>query len=79
MDLNHNYNLVNNYDSFKYKINNDYYQWKEDVKNTKNQIITMFNDLGINIQKYLDNNDDSIFDIDIETEIEKIIIHYIYH
>ena len=72
MDLNHNYNLVNNYDSFKYKINNDYYQWKEDVKNTKNQIITIFNDLGINIQKYLDNNDDSIFDIDIETEIEKI-------
>lgn len=71
-DLKHNYNLINNYDSFKYKINNDYYQWKEDVKNTKNQIITIFNDLGINIQKYLDNNDDTIFNIDVETEIEKI-------
>ena len=71
-ELEHNHNLVNNYDSFKYKINQDYYQWKEDIKNTKNQITTIFNDLGINIKKYLENNDDTIFNIDVETEIEKI-------
>ena len=64
--------LINNYDNLKYKINEENYQWLNDIKDTKDKIISIFNDLNIDIKIYLEQDENTIFDVDVESKLEKI-------
>ena len=34
--------LINNYNTYKFKINKEHYEWKEDINKTNEQIIKAF-------------------------------------
>ena len=62
-DINRNDTLINNYNTYKFKINKEHYEWKEDINKTNEQIISLFKDLNLDVSTYVENNELNKIDI----------------